>query len=237
MFDDIARLAGLRSGSTLVEIGPGTGQATRCLAMRGLVVLALELDPRLAARATRNLAGLRHVSVRATSFEAWDPGEQRFDAVFACNSFHWIDPEVGLAKAAAVLEPHGHVVLVSTPVVVPDDASRFWWDVQDDWAAVSSGRLDPATQHPDLVGDWASAVRSTELFEEPTVIRHPFTVELSAADYTANLSTQSGVKTLPVPAQEELLRRVERRIRVQGDALTVHHLAVVTMARRITSDL
>jgi SAM-dependent methyltransferase len=235
VFDDIARVADLRSGSTVVEIGPGTGQATRCLAVRGLRVLALEIDARLAARATRNLAGLPHVSVRATSFEAWDPGDQRFDAVFACNSFHWVDPDVGLVKAADVLEPHGHVVLVSTPVVVPADASRFWWDVQDDWAAVSSERLDPATRHPDLVDDWASAVRSSERFEEPTVIRHPFAVDFSAEDYMANLSTQSGVKQLPVPAQGELLRLIGRRVRAQGDTLTVHHLAVVTVARLATA--
>jgi SAM-dependent methyltransferase len=234
VFDDIVRLAGLRPGSTLVEIGPGTGQATRCLAVRGLGVLALELDPRLAARAARNLAELPQVTVQATSFEAWDPGDRRFDAVLACNSFHWVDPEVGLAKAAGVLASHGSVVLMSTPVVVPDGASQFWWDVQDDWQAVASGRLDPATQHPDLVGDWASAVRSSELFEEPTVIRHPFAVDLSADDYIANLSTQSGVKTLPVPAQGELLRRVEQRIRAEGNTLRVHHLAVVTMARRIS---
>jgi SAM-dependent methyltransferase len=233
VFDEIVRLAGLRSGSTVVEIGPGTGQATRILAVRGLQVLALELDPRLAARASRNFAGLPQVSVRATSFEAWDPGEQRFDAVFACNSFHWVDPELGLVKAAAVLEPHGHLVIVSTPVVVPADASRFWWDVQDDWAAVSSERIDPAIEHPDLVGDWAAAVRSCGLFDEPAVFRRPFAVDFSPEEYRANLSTQSGVKHLPVPAQGELLERIERRVRAQGDTLTVHHLAVVTVARRI----
>ncbi|HWM20539.1 MAG TPA: methyltransferase domain-containing protein [Ilumatobacteraceae bacterium] len=126
VFDDIVRRAGLQPGSTIVEIGPGTGQATRPLAERGLRVVALEVDPRLAARAGQNLAGFPDVSVIATSFEAWEPDDVTFDVVFACNSFHWVAPDIRFLKAAAVLNPHGHLVVVSTPVVVPADADHFW---------------------------------------------------------------------------------------------------------------
>jgi SAM-dependent methyltransferase len=103
LFDDIVQLAGLKPGSMVVEIGPGTGQATRRLAERGLRILALEIDPRLAARARHNLGAFPDVSARTTSFEAWHLGEATFDVVFACNSFHWVDPDIGFVKAAAVL--------------------------------------------------------------------------------------------------------------------------------------
>jgi SAM-dependent methyltransferase len=232
VFDDIARFAGLLAGSTVVEIGPGTGQATRPLAERGLRVLALEIDGRLAARASQNLAALPHVSVSASSFEAWRPGDAWFDAVLACNSFHWVDPDVRFVKAAAVLKPHGHLVLVSTPVVVPQDASQFWWDVQDDWAAVGAERVDPATKHPDLVDDVVSAVRASGLFDEPTVTRHRFDIAFTAEEYATNLSTQSGVKELSPDARAELLKRIRRRVDAHGGTLTVHHLAVLTVAKR-----
>jgi SAM-dependent methyltransferase len=228
--DDIVKSAGLHAGSSVVEIGPGTGQATRLLAERGLRVLALELDPRLAARASQNLARWVDVSVSTTSFEAWDPGGATFDAVFACNSFHWIDPDLRFVKTAAVLSPGGHLVVVSTPVVVPDDASRFWWDVQDDWVAVGAERLDPATRHPDLMEDLGPAVRASGLFHEPTVRRHRFDLALGADDYATNLSTQSGVKSLRPAARAELLDRVRRRVEALGGAVVVHHLAVLTMA-------
>ena len=48
-----------------------------------------------------------------------------------------------------------------------------------------------------------------------------------------NLSTQSGVKQLPPDAQAELLRLVRRRVEEGGGRLTVHHLAVLTVARRL----
>ena len=46
VFDEALRLASLAPGSMVVEIGPGTGQATRQLAARGLQVVAVELGDR-----------------------------------------------------------------------------------------------------------------------------------------------------------------------------------------------
>lgn len=233
VFDDTVRLAGLRPGSTVLEIGPGTGQATRPLAERGVRILALELGPHLAARARHNLAGFPSVTVTATSFEVWSPGDMTFDAVFACNSFHWVDPDVRFAKAAAVLKPHGHLVVLSTPVVVPEDASQFWWDVQDDWTAVGAERVDPATKHPDRVDDLSSAVRASTLLEEPVTTRRRFDITLTAADYATNLATQSGVKELPREERAQLVERIRRRLEAHGGTLTVHHLAVLTVAKRV----
>jgi SAM-dependent methyltransferase len=232
VFDEIVRLAGWAPGSAVVEIGPGTGQATRQLARRGLRIVAIEIDPRLAARARENLAGFPEVEVVTTSFEEWIAGDSVFDGVIACNSFHWLDPDTRFQDAAALLRPGGCLVVAATPVVVPDDAARFWWDVQDDWAAVGAERVDPSDAHPDLVEDAAPAVRSTGLFEEPVVIRRRFDVALTAEEYATNLSTQSGVKELPVEAQGELTERIRRRVEGQGGRVTLHHVAVATVAKR-----
>jgi SAM-dependent methyltransferase len=56
LFDDLMRLAGLAPGDRVLEIAPGTGQATVPLAERGLAVTAVELDPALAALAGTRLA-------------------------------------------------------------------------------------------------------------------------------------------------------------------------------------
>lgn len=139
VFDDLVELAGVHPGSSVVEVGPGTGQASRPLAERRLQIVALELGPRLAARARRNLSAFAEVEVVATSYEAWDPGSARFDAVFACNSFHWVDPAIRFHKSGAVLRPGGHLIVLATPWVIPADADRFWWDVQDGYFAVAAG--------------------------------------------------------------------------------------------------
>ena len=130
--------ASLSAGSTVVEIGPGTGQATR----------------HLAAPRTGCCCGGAGSAPRGTSEgePGGVPAGQRRDGIvrvvgsrrgslrrgLTCNSFHWIDPDIRFAKAAAVLRRGGHLVVLATPWVVPETADRFWWDVQDDWAAVGA---------------------------------------------------------------------------------------------------
>ena len=52
----------------------------------------------VAERARANLRGFDAVTVFTGSFEQWDPAGERFDAVFSCNAFHWVDPDVRFAK-------------------------------------------------------------------------------------------------------------------------------------------
>lgn len=141
------------------------------------------------------------VTVVNASFEDWDPAGAAFDAVFPCNSFHWIDPSIRFTKSAELLSPTGHLVVLSTPWVIPSAADRFWWEVQDDWEAVGGGREDPLIKHPDRLLDLGPAVRASGRFEEPSISRHLFTLTFTADQYATNLSTQSAVKELPPEAR------------------------------------
>ena len=76
------------------------------------------------------------------------------------------------------------------------------------------------------------AVRATGLFEEPVTHRHLFAVSFTADGYATNVSTRSGTKDLPPPARAELIERIRRRIVAGGGTVTVHLLAVLTVARR-----
>ena len=228
-FDDVMSLAGLHPGSRVLEIGPGTGQATRPLAERGVDVLALELGSSMAAKAKEQLSTFRNVEVLNVAFERYDPGGQSFEAVFACNSFHWIDPNVRFAKVVGLLRPGGHLVVLASPWVVPDDAETFWWEVKDDYEAVGL-KLDPASMHPDRVSDFGAQVRATGLFGEPVIRRYPFSIFFSRDDYLLNLSTQSGIKELTKDGRRELVARIGNRIDAHGGTVRAHLLGLLTVA-------
>lgn len=69
LFDDLAELAGVGPGCRVLEIGPGTGQATVPLAERGCHIVAVELGADLAAVARRNLAHFPEAQVVTAAFE------------------------------------------------------------------------------------------------------------------------------------------------------------------------
>ena len=70
LFDDVVRRCGLRSGDAVLELGCGTGQATRHFAERGFKVVALDPGPDLIRVARRNLAQFADVRYVESSFEA-----------------------------------------------------------------------------------------------------------------------------------------------------------------------
>jgi protein-L-isoaspartate O-methyltransferase len=99
LFGDLAELTSIGPGSRVLEIGPGTGQATRPLAERGCRVVAVELGADLAALAARNLAGFPSVEVVNAAFEDWPLPAEPFDLVLAATAFHWIDRPCGWTRS------------------------------------------------------------------------------------------------------------------------------------------
>lgn len=114
LFDDLVNLGELRRGTQVVEVGAGTGIATRALVDRGLAVTALEPAPNMAAIAVATLGPGAHVEV--TSFEDWNPSGS-FQMVVAFNAWHWVHPQGGIEKAIQALEADGSVAIVWTEVV------------------------------------------------------------------------------------------------------------------------
>ena len=115
--------------------------------------------------------------------------------------------------------------------MIPPDADRFWWDVQDDYEAVAGVRADPATAHPDRVKDLGPLVAASGFFEEPVTRRYLFTVDFTANAYATNVSTQSGITDFEPGARAELVARIHRRVEQHGGTITAHLLAVLTVAR------
>ena len=77
----------LPSEPEIVEVGPGTGQATKDLLARGALVHAIEIGPAMAAKLRANLATDR-LRVTVCDFEEADISASSADAVFSATAFH-----------------------------------------------------------------------------------------------------------------------------------------------------
>ncbi len=111
----IDELVALRP-SAVLDVACGTGRAARALMARGLSVLGVEVDERMAA-----VARSHGVAVEVAPFETWHDRGRRFDLLTCGSAWHWIDPEAGPRKAASVLHPGGRLVLFWTHHVLAPD--------------------------------------------------------------------------------------------------------------------
>jgi len=107
---ELLRERGLGAGSSVLEIGPGAGQATAVLLEAGASVTAVELGAEFAAELRSSLPG-PDLTVIVGPFEDVDIVGGPFDFVVSATAFHWVPTEAGLAKAAAFLRPGGCLAL------------------------------------------------------------------------------------------------------------------------------
>ena len=229
IFEDLAELAGLRAGSRVLEIGPGTGKATAELARRGYSVTGVELSPDLAAVARRNVPEAR---IEVGDFETWEPEEADFDAVTAFAAFHWIAPALRYTKHAHLLRPGGALAAIHGPHVLPADGDPFFVEVQEDYDAVVPHPDNGPPLPPEAAEGWTEQFRASRVFTSVEERRHLEPLTYTADEYVAVLGTFSDNLALPAEQRVELFRRIHARIAARpGGIVTKHHILVLTVGR------
>jgi ubiquinone/menaquinone biosynthesis C-methylase UbiE len=120
LIEDVVRYAGLKQNDKILEVGCGTGQATKSFAKRGFPITAIDPGPQLLRGAREGLAAFSNVEFLETTFEAWSANQGGFRLIFAAQSWHWVSPEMRFAKAARALSSDGSLaVLGHVPVGLP----------------------------------------------------------------------------------------------------------------------
>jgi SAM-dependent methyltransferase len=114
LFADFGAITGLDERSSVLEVGCGTGQATRSLAALGCSVTAIEPGADMAAVARQRLATFGNVNVETSTFEEWDDRGRRFHVLVAASAWHWVDPSIGWPRAHDVLHPGGWMACSAT---------------------------------------------------------------------------------------------------------------------------
>jgi SAM-dependent methyltransferase len=235
LFDDLADLAGIGPGARVLEIGPGTGQATAPLAERGCRVVAVELGADLAAVARRNLARFPAVEVITAAFEDWPLPAEPFDLVLAATSFHWIDPAVRVAKAADALRPGGALATVATHHVAGGDESFFAAAQRcyERWDPETPPGGSPLRAADDIPGSTEELDRSGR-FGPATFRRYEWDRAYTTGGYLEVLLTYSGHRDLDPTARANLLDCIANLLDTDyGGQVTKRYLTELRVATAI----
>jgi SAM-dependent methyltransferase len=211
LFDDLAALGRIPVGGRILELGPGTGKATRSLAERGYEVVGIEMGADLAALARRNLAPFPSVEIVNEPFESWETSA-RFDAIVAFTSFHWIDPEIKYEKSARLLREEGALAAAGSRHVMPEDGDPFWAEVQEDYDAVVPSPDNKPPPPPDEVEGLGAEIDASGYFRHVATETYLRDFVYTGDEYVALLDTYSGHRTIPEAQRQELYERIRARI-------------------------
>jgi SAM-dependent methyltransferase len=233
LFDDLVDLARLQPGAQLLEIGCGTGRASRPMLERGYSVVCVELGPHLAERARRRLAGLP-VEIHVAGFEDWEGEPGAFDLVYAATAWHWLDPAIRYRKAHRLLRPGGHLAFWGARHAFPVGFDPFFAEIQEIYDEIGESRPGEwPPPPPDRVADDSAEIEASGLFGEIKVRRYVWETLYTADEYIALLDTFSGHITMEPAKRAHLYGEIRQRIGGRPDPrLRRHWLAILHVARR-----
>lgn len=211
--------------STALEIGAGTGKATRLFVAHGVSVTATEPDAAMLAELRRTVPGISRVVHAA--FEDLEPDES-YSLVYAAAALHWTRPEGRWERVAALLAPGGMfasfggpVQLADPAVVEAEDAARAPFLADDGVPSPDGTDASEAMQWP------GTELRRSELFCDvrQSVLERRWTA--TAEDYVGYLSTVSAYLELPEARRRAALLAVAAALpdTVEIEADIVVHLA------------
>jgi SAM-dependent methyltransferase len=226
LFDPVMTYAG-KPVRTALEIGAGTGKATRLLAQRGVTVTATEPDGAMLAELLKHVPA--SVKTVQASFEDLRPGE-RYGLVYAAAALHWTNPEGRWSRMAALLEPGGVFASFGGSARLVDPA------VEESVRAARAPFLDsdvvpsPDGTPPEADMQWpGTELQQSEWFADVRQFVIERRLTFSARDYVGHLSTVSAYFELPASDQERVYSQI-----VQVLPETVEFAADITvhLARR-----
>jgi len=248
LYDTVIALTGIDPETdALCEVGSASGKATLPLARRGFAITCVELGAALAAEARRNLAGFDRVTVVNADFETWVPesetadrsvsGSSGFGLVFAATAWHWIDPAVKYAKAAALLRPGGHLSFWGAGHVTPAGGDPFFAELQEVYDEIGAGEPPGhAFPTPETLASHESEIAESGQFTDIVIRRFDWEIRYTAESYIRLLETFSSNISMQPWQRDRLYGEIRRRLALRRDGLVRRHWGgVLHVARKAGS--
>jgi ubiquinone/menaquinone biosynthesis C-methylase UbiE len=215
--------AGLGAGSTVLEVGCGTGQLTERLARFGFRLTAIDLGPSMINAARRRLAGSA-VLFEVASFEDFAAPEASFDLIVSGTAFHWVDPEVRFRKPAWLLRPGGWLALLETGERYD---GPFGTALRGMWAA-RGGDGGARLRGPHFAD--TEVIAGTGLFETPVHQAHTQRIVRAAETVVAVENTRATSLSWPEDIRREFTEELRHHLRSQTEVQLTQETSL-TMAR------
>ncbi len=217
----------------VLDVGCGTGIASREFVDQGAEVIGVEADPRMAEVGRRT--GL---TIEVSRFEDWTPGGEPFDLVISAQAWHWIDLQRGPHLAADVLRPGGRLAVFWNGYHHQPEVSAVFAEVYGRVAPqilVESVALGSTVVRRGATGSDLSldSINASDRFEAAVEQSYPWTRTYTLAQWIDELPTHSDHRMLPPAELDELLTMLRQRLAALTGPIVVDFITHVITAIRL----
>lgn len=231
-------LAQLPKNATILEVGCGPGTATTTFAEMGFPIICLEPSQEASLLAKQNCVNYPNVEVQNTTFEEFLLENEKFNAILAANSWHWIPPEIKYTKAAAALQDNGYLILLwnLTPQLPYEIYQAVDNEVYQIYAP-SLARYENRETQEEIIKEFGQNVIGSGQFKELVSEQLVCEVTYSIDNYLMLLSTSSNYRVLEPPQRDAVFAGLRDVLDKNcSGSIPVSYLSAFHIAKKIKLD-
>lgn len=238
LYQDIFDYSGIASGSYALEIGIGTGQATRPILDKGCKVTAIELGEQLAKIAERNFIDYKNFTVVNSSFEEYVCPDNMFELIYSASAFHWIDEQEGYSKVFQKLKKGGAFArFASHPFYDIEGQEELYERIQAvyfKYMPNPSGAVTPkkikryteedAVRRSEIAGKYGFTDIVTKVYYRDLIY--------NSEEYAKRLSIESDKIALDDTTRRKLLTGIKEAVVAYGGTIIIRDMIDLNLARK-----
>jgi SAM-dependent methyltransferase len=227
----IQSVTGIPSSGRILEIGSGTGKATKLFAENGYYVHCIEPGINLVNVAKKRLEKYPKITYEITRFEEWKEKEQYYNLVTSAQAFHWIDPTIGYKKANKSLISRGYIALFWNMYI------GFESGIDQEIEAIYKELVPELAQQrentEELIKQREDAIKESGEFINISVHRVEWSKKYDIDNYIGLLSTYSDHICIPEKTRKELFDGIARVFQRNSGILNKPYLSVLYLGKRV----
>ena len=226
LFADMIEYAHIGPGRDVLELGPGTGQATGPVLDTLCAYHAIELGRNMTDMMQRKYGDRPNFSIVNDDFITHDFGPQRFDAIYSAATIQWIPEEIAFSKTFELLRPGGTLAMMLTKGDYRTPNEALYEKIQ----AIYSRYYKPETPytHGGFRYDHAPAYGYVDFEKRQYRGRRVFTAE----EYVAFCGTHCDHIAVPEPDRSRLFDGLRRAVLEAGDRIVFEDTYVLYLTRK-----
>lgn len=232
LYQDLFAYRTITEQSKVLEIGIGTGKATRPILETGCELTAVELSDKMAKCSAQKFAHFPKFSVKNVAFQDFEAPDASYDLIYAATAFHWLPEKMGYSKVFRLLRPGGVFARFANHPYPKDEAHEVLYEEIQKLYAEYLSRNMPPEEYTEQDAKAVAGIGKAYGFVDIQYHLYQRVRTFTGPEYTSLLGTYSDHIVLPQNWREVFYRQIEAVVEQYGGVVTVHDTIDLQLYRK-----
>jgi ubiquinone/menaquinone biosynthesis C-methylase UbiE len=216
LFSLLIKMANVGKNTKVLEIGPGTGQATDPILETGCDYTAIELGSNLSEFLRNKYKNAENYSLINDDFITHDFGDEKYDMIYSAAAIQWLPEDTAFSKTFRLLKSGGMLAMMFLHMDLRSPQPQMYADMQKVYDKYF--KTEKNSSNTPFVYDNALDYGYTDL--ETHIFRG--TRAFTAEEYVQYIGTHSDHIALEEPYRTPFFEGIKEAITRHGNKLVIN---------------